>query len=127
MKKFLILLLFSFISCLATKKQTIQYEIRGTVVNIENRPINNVEILFYNDGKDFGFSSNLLKTNENGVFTVKPIKVNGDYRIATTLKDKLPSKIIFIKEGYKSDTIKIEDYKDLKNEIIVINKKLVKL
>lgn len=126
MKKFLILLLVCFISCLSTKKQTIQYEIRGTLVNIENKPIDEVEISFYNDGKDFGFVPISLKTNENGMFFVKSVKVKEDYRISKILSDKLPSKIIFNKEGYKSDTIKIDDYRDFKNKIILINKKLVK-
>ncbi|CAM3749625.1 hypothetical protein FLGE108171_13225 [Flavobacterium gelidilacus] len=51
MKKLLIILFASFVSCFSTKKQTIQYEIRGTVLNLENKPIDEVEILFYNDGE----------------------------------------------------------------------------
>ena len=55
---------------------------------------------------------------------MEKIKVIGDYRTSRMLQNQLPSKIIFKKEGFKSDTIKIADYDDLKSEAILINKKL---
>ena len=126
MKKLLLLVLFNFFSC-SSSKQTIQNEIKGTVVNIDNTPIKDVEIQFYNDGNDFGFVPKKVTTNENGLFVVKKVTVKGDYRISKMLSDKLPSKIIFKKQGYLSDTIKIADYSNVKkDEVIMIQIQLKK-
>ncbi|CAM3794226.1 carboxypeptidase-like regulatory domain-containing protein [Flavobacterium gelidilacus] len=124
MRKVILFISFSLLSCSSINKQLIQKEIRGTVLNEENLPVENVEVIFYNDDKDFGFVPNYLKTNDEGKFIVEKVKVNGDYRTSRMLQNQLPSKIIFKKEGFKSDTIKIADYDDLKSEVILINKKL---
>lgn len=124
MTRFVLLVMFLFLSCSSINKQLIQKEIRGTVLNEENIAIEDVEVIFYNDDKDFGFVPNYLKTDDEGKFIVEKVKVNGDYRTSRMLQNQLPSKIIFKKEGFKSDTIKIADYDDLKSEAILINKKL---
>ena len=124
MRKVILFISFCLLSCSSINKQLIQKEIRGTVLNEENIPVETVEVIFYNDDKDFGFVPNYLKTNDEGKFIVEKVKVNGDYRTSRILQNQLPSKIIFKKEGFKSDTIKIADYDDLKSEAILINKKL---
>lgn len=91
-------------------------------MNIENETVSNVDVKFYNDGDDFGFVPKSLKTDENGFFSVKEVKVKGDYQITNLLSEKLPSKIIFKKEGYLSDTIRIADYSNAnKEELMKMN------
>ena len=124
MRKAIIFISFYLLSCSSINKKLIQKEIRGTILNRENKPLKDVNVIFYNDEKDFGLVPNHLKTDDEGKFIVDKVKVNGDYRISRMLQNQLPSKIIFKKEGFKSDTIKIADYDDLKNEIILINKQL---
>ncbi|MFD2907372.1 hypothetical protein ACFSX9_01350 [Flavobacterium ardleyense] len=124
MKKIIVVIFFQLLSC-SSKNYIIQNEIRGTVLNMNNKPISDVEVTFYNDGKDFGFVPFALKTNENGVFIVERIKVKGDYRISRMLSDKLPSKIIFKKRGFISDTVSISDYSDFKSDKILINQYLM--
>jgi hypothetical protein len=122
MKNFLIICFFYLFSCSSAKKHVIQNEINGTVLNIENETVSNVDVKFYNDGDDFGFVPKSLKTDENGFFSVKEVKVKGDYQITNLLSEKLPSKIIFKKEGYLSDTIRIADYSNAnKEELMKMN------
>ena len=122
MKSYLIICFVYLLSCSTAKKQVIQNEIKGTVVNSNNQTVNDVAVQFYNDGNDFGFVPKVLKTDKNGYFFVEKVKVKGDYRIVNMMSEKLPRKIIFKKEGYLTDTIKIVDYSNVKkDEAIEIN------
>ncbi|MFD2907366.1 Ig-like domain-containing protein [Flavobacterium ardleyense] len=125
MKIYLIIVIFfGLISCSSYKKHVIQNEIQGLILTIDNNPIADVEVTFYNDGRDFGFVPSALKTNADGVFFVAQIRTKGNYRVSRMMSDRLPTKIIFKKEGFISDTISISHYKDLKTDQIVIRKQL---
>lgn len=110
MKRILLLLLFLLNSCLPLNKQIIRNNIIGQVLDTNNRPIENIKIIFYNDGKRFGFRPEPLESDYNGNFKIEKIKVKGDYRHARLMQETLPKKIIFSNEKYVSDTISIADY-----------------